>query len=266
MLPEFYELEGHEEYTRLHTGLKELGPAQKMFFNLIPVKAGRLLDVGCGDGIFLTEARNMGYEVWGIDFDSKSIEVCKQRGLKNIFNMSSYEFVEFCEREGLKFDVITFFEVLEHQDRPREFLESIKKMIKEHGFIAGSVPNRDRIEYRRNRPVDFANYPPNHFLRFTIKTLRGFLKHMGFKEVLVKSTTTLSEYVSLIQQYVTGSKINEYFRAEYGDSNTQYKPAPLKSGISKTLKAVRFALLLPVALCASIITPYGNLYFHAKYR
>jgi 2-polyprenyl-3-methyl-5-hydroxy-6-metoxy-1,4-benzoquinol methylase len=41
--------------------------------------------------------------------------------------------------------VITFFEVLEHQDKPREFLEMVKGLLKEGGYIAGSVPNRERF-------------------------------------------------------------------------------------------------------------------------
>lgn len=56
--------------------------------------------------------------------------------------MSLEEFSEFAKKEGLKFDVITFFEVLEHQDRPREFLERVKELLKPGGWLAGSVPKR----------------------------------------------------------------------------------------------------------------------------
>ncbi|MEM2074300.1 MAG: methyltransferase domain-containing protein, partial [Nitrososphaeria archaeon] len=76
----------------------------------------------------------------------KSIKVCQEKwGLKNTFVMSPQEFAEFCQKEGLKFDVITFFEVLEHQDKPVEFLEAIKSMLKPGGYIAGSVPNRELV-------------------------------------------------------------------------------------------------------------------------
>jgi 2-polyprenyl-3-methyl-5-hydroxy-6-metoxy-1,4-benzoquinol methylase len=57
--------------------------------------------------------------------------------------MSLEEFYEYAKEKNLKFDVITFFEVLEHQDKPREFLEMVKGFLKGGGYIAGSVPNRD---------------------------------------------------------------------------------------------------------------------------
>jgi 2-polyprenyl-3-methyl-5-hydroxy-6-metoxy-1,4-benzoquinol methylase len=56
--------------------------------------------------------------------------------------MSLEEFYEYAKEKNLKFDVITFFEVLEHQDKLREFLEMVKGLLREGGYIAGSVPNR----------------------------------------------------------------------------------------------------------------------------
>lgn len=59
--------------------------------------------------------------------------------------MSPQEFAEYCKEHNLKFDIITFFEVLEHQVDPVGFLETIKGMLNPGGWIAGSVPNRDNF-------------------------------------------------------------------------------------------------------------------------
>lgn len=78
IIPEFYENEGEEGSKARHLGLgKRMKENHKMFFKYIPIKSGRLLDVGRGDGVFLKEAQKVGYEVWGIDFDSKCIKVSK---------------------------------------------------------------------------------------------------------------------------------------------------------------------------------------------
>ena len=99
--------------------------------------------MGCGDGRFLRYAKEQGFEVWVIDFDKKSVESAKRNfGIDTIFAMSLEEFYEYAKEKNLKFDAITFFEVLEHQDKPREFLEMVKGLLKEGGYIAGSVPNR----------------------------------------------------------------------------------------------------------------------------
>ncbi|MEM5782690.1 MAG: methyltransferase domain-containing protein, partial [Candidatus Aenigmatarchaeota archaeon] len=76
----------------------------------------------------------------------------------------------------LNFDVITFFEVLEHQDRPKEFIETIKSMLKPGGYIVGSVPNRDSWMWRMSgRRIGKGDFPPNHFLRFSKRSFGKFL-------------------------------------------------------------------------------------------
>ena len=42
-------------------------------------KGGRLLDVGCGNGLFLEKMRNLGWEVVGVETDEKAVEVARKR-------------------------------------------------------------------------------------------------------------------------------------------------------------------------------------------
>ncbi|MEW6558496.1 MAG: methyltransferase domain-containing protein, partial [Elusimicrobiota bacterium] len=80
MFKEFYEDELHKDYASLHVGgLRSISQSMNLFFENLPLKSGRLLDVGCGDGIFLEKAREFGFDVWGIDFDSKSIETARKK-------------------------------------------------------------------------------------------------------------------------------------------------------------------------------------------
>ena len=137
IIPEFYEQEGEEGYDRLHMGLRgKIESWHKPFIKRFKDKPGRLLDVGCGDGVFLKELAKYGFDVWGIDFDRKSIKVAQEKyGLKNTFAMSLDEFVEFAKEKGLEFDYVTFFEVLEHQDNPRGFLENVALLHKSKGWL-----------------------------------------------------------------------------------------------------------------------------------
>jgi SAM-dependent methyltransferase len=98
--------------------------------------------------------------------------------------MSLEEFYEYAKEKNLKFDVITFFEVLEHQDKPMEFLEMVKGLLKEGGYIAGSVPNRNRLFVEMDWEC-FRDYPPDHFLRFSKPSLEKALNFSGFKDVEV---------------------------------------------------------------------------------
>ncbi len=107
-------------------------------------------------------------------------------GVDTIFAMSLEEFYDYVKKNNLKFDVITFFEVLEHQDKPREFLRMVKELLKDSGYIAGSVPNREGIFvvefFQKFSDIDF---PPHHFLRFSKSSLEKTLRLSGFSQVEV---------------------------------------------------------------------------------
>jgi len=186
IIPEFYESEFLEGYIALHEGIgTRLGENHKAFFKYFPSNIrGKLLDVGCGDGRFLRHAKEQGFEVWGIDFDKKSVESAKRNlGIDTIFAMSLEEFYEYAKEKNLKFDVITFFEVLEHQDKPREFLEMVKGLLKEGGYIAGSVPNRESMFIELLRYDHVGDYPPHHFLRFSKPSVEKALNFVRFKDI-----------------------------------------------------------------------------------
>ena len=186
IIPEFYEEEALELYVSFHEELrKSLNLRHKVFFECFPKnKKGKLLDVGCGNGMFLKETQKHSFEVWGIDFDKKSIEAAKKNlGINTVYNMSLEKFYNFVKEKNIKFDVITFFEVLEHQDRPMEFLQMVKELLKDGGYIAGSVPNREGLFRKIDWKYFKTDYPPHHFLRFSQTALYKTLELAGFKNV-----------------------------------------------------------------------------------
>ena len=96
-----------------------------------------------------------------------------------MFPLTIAEFAEQYADE--KFDVVTFFEVLEHQTEPGEFLRSVRSCLKPQGTIALSVPNRERWL----TGPDVLDYPPNHFLRWNAAALKKFLAAQGFEVLSV---------------------------------------------------------------------------------
>lgn len=175
----------HEPSFIRHTiGNRKLGSNHKNFFKQIQIKNGLLLDIGCGDGLFLYEAQKAGYEVWGIDMDKKAVEVAKKRGLKNIYSLSLNNFKDIAIQNKLKFDIVTFFEVLEHQTSPNEFMMNIKKLLRNGGWIAGSVPNRDRFKSKTDKLSD---KPPYHFTRWDSNTIMRFLGCHNYVNLLTEN-------------------------------------------------------------------------------
>ena len=181
---EIYEDEELWCYGKFHQGLIELGEDHLTFLNSYRDKVNRLklLDIGCGNGSFIYKARELGFDVYGIDIDSKSIQAAKEKlGLKNVYNMNLDKFVEYAKKEGLKFDVITFFQVLEHQTDPKGFIQKVKELLSPGGKVIGAVPNRDRLlaEFARSgRNYDF---PPHHLMWFNKNALENIFLVNSFK-------------------------------------------------------------------------------------
>jgi 2-polyprenyl-3-methyl-5-hydroxy-6-metoxy-1,4-benzoquinol methylase len=266
IIPEFYESEVFESYIAFHEGVgTRLNDNHKAFFKYFPSNVrGRLLDVGCGDGRFLRYAKEQGFEVWGIDFDKKSVENVKRNlGIDTVFAMSLEEFYEYAKEKNLKFDVITFFEVLEHQDKPREFLEMVRGLLKEGGYIAGSAPSRERLFVEMDWKDRFHwDYPPHHFLRFSKSSLEKALIFSGFKDVEVyKLDLPFIELFPYLEKKLFGNLDKLKIKLKgmvLGDERkamayrveelAEVSPNKGKAYLLMMLELIRNAILLPFAL------------------
>jgi SAM-dependent methyltransferase len=173
-------------YEQMYGGRDEkllpLEPGHKYFLaDTLAPRSGEILDIGCGTGNFLAAARGAGYGVSGIELDRAAAHFSKERlGLQRVLPLTISEFVE--QHAAERFDIVTFFEVLEHQAAPVEFLQKIRACVRPGGAIALSVPNRDRWL----TGPDVLDYPPNHFLRWNAAALRKFLSAQGFEVLSIR--------------------------------------------------------------------------------
>src|SRR5258708_30618296 len=185
-------------YEQMYGGRDEkllpLEPGHKYFLadSLAP-RGGKLLDIGCGTGNLLAAARDAGYDVTGIELDRNAARFAKERlGLQDILPLSISEFAK--QHKGERFDVVTFFEVLEHQAAPVEFLQKVKACVKPGGVIALSVPNRERWV----TGPDVLDYPPTHFLRRNVDPRGKCLAWQGFEVLSIGEQPAGVTYTSPI--------------------------------------------------------------------
>jgi 2-polyprenyl-3-methyl-5-hydroxy-6-metoxy-1,4-benzoquinol methylase len=130
----------------------------------------RVLDVGCGSGLFLDELRKEGLIGFGIDLNPSSVEACKFRGLQ-----AECLTLEELERSGTEeFNAITLFHVLEHIESPVHSVKSLKKNLRPDGVIAVSVPlSPMSFETDWRDPL---NRPPHHLSRWNTRSLQALAK------------------------------------------------------------------------------------------
>lgn len=147
----------------------------------------RILDIGCGTGAFVSFALKHGYDACGVDFDRNSVGIAHKTGelRDRVFLAGTSNVRDLFS--GRKFDVVTFFEVLEHVEDLDAFLALVSDLLAPDGLIALYVPLADRWSLRFN-PREPADYPPNHLTRWTIRALRILMRNNGFKVVQVQES------------------------------------------------------------------------------
>lgn len=140
--------------------------------NLDLSKNGKVLDIGCGKGLFLKTfiQKNPTWKAFGIE---PSKNACKFHRTTIPFadvSNTDYKSSNFLEK---KFNLIVANGVLEHVLSPFEFLSDIKKSLKENGVCFIGVPNF------KNNPIDMYTY--DHLYRFTPETITFLFEKIGFK-------------------------------------------------------------------------------------
>lgn len=190
-------------YQLRDSGVFFIGPNHKWALKNLPVRSGSLLDIGCGNGSFVLYARQKGFDPWGIDLSANAIEAGERHfGLNNIFACGFEEFRQkVCS--NIRFDVVSFFEVLEHMDDPNDFVNTVKNLMKPGGLIALSVPNRER-HLSDILVSKIGDSPPHHFTRWSKKALVRFLERNGFV-VMKISTVPTSCATGCIMDYFLGT-------------------------------------------------------------
>ena len=136
----------YDEYYNNKDNIEFKGLAKKIMYlrrymrakRIVEIKnSGRILDIGCGKGIFLNYMRKFGWDVFGIEISPIVIKYAKENFNLDIL-MGSLEEHKFSSHF---FDVITLYDVLEHLPHPFHTLKEIYRILKPDGLLVFSVPN-----------------------------------------------------------------------------------------------------------------------------
>lgn len=264
IIPEFYEASEHSSYEQRHEGGSTILERHLTFLERARAQrwTGRLLDLGCADGSFIVAVRDAGFEVWGIDFDRLSIEAARRRGLENVYALTVEEFSE--KFPDLKFDVITAFEVLEHQDQPNSFIRSAQALLKPGGVLAGSVPNRERPLAEQTRKLSAGDFPPHHFLWFSKPVLQNYLYSRGFTDVQVLPVhLRLSESAAYFEHNLIRGKTKSIKGRIAAPTQSKKANTPAQL-IKPILRFGRTTAMAPVSIAARLAQRGVGLYFEAQ--
>jgi SAM-dependent methyltransferase len=172
--------------------------------------AGRMLDVGCGNGAFLRAFSDAipSWALAGTELGDKYKSVVE--GIRGV------EALHTCPPDQVpgNFNLITMIHVLEHIPAPRDILVSLRDKLEPDGLLLIEVPN-----YTRN-PFDLLI--ADHCTHFSAATLSSIVQGAGYELVAVSTDWVPKELSVLARKATAGTE-------------SILAPAPLRS-LSDNLK------------------------------
>jgi len=140
-------------------------------FALRLARAKRVLDAGCGAGYGSAELADVAESVTAIDIAPAAVEYARAHyALPNLaFEQASCTQLPYADGA---FDLVVGFEVIEHLENWRDFLQEVRRVLAPAGQLIVSTPNR--LYYTESRGTEGAN--PFHVHEFDFDEFTRELK------------------------------------------------------------------------------------------
>jgi SAM-dependent methyltransferase len=139
-------------------------------------RSGRLLDLGCALGFLLGVARDLGFEVRGLDLNEAAIEAAR-RDFGDRVHAGPLDDRAF---PGERFDVVTLIDVLEHVPDPRSLFAAIRARLDSEGVVAAVLPDAGSVT-RRVLGRRWPHYNAEHLYYWSPACLERFLAREGWR-------------------------------------------------------------------------------------
>lgn len=144
-----------------------------------------LLDIGCGEGDFLSVAKRMNWQANGLEIAPYAIQICKKLNL----DVEEGDLLKLDLKVNY-YDIVTMFEVLEHFMQPKEYLQKANYILRKRGLLIITTPNFNCLT-RIISQEKWRLFGKEHLSYFTPHYIKKLLKDTNFKiiEFVVKDIT-----------------------------------------------------------------------------
>ena len=143
-----------------------------------------MLDIGCGSGVSLIEATNMGANAYGVEADPNIKSLAEKLNL-NIF-IGNFDKKTYY---GKTFDLIVLNQVIEHIPEPKNLLEIIKERMSSKSKLIISFPNTKSFWCYISGKKWINWHVPYHLHHFDDNNFERMAKECGFKIINKKTIT-----------------------------------------------------------------------------
>lgn len=210
---------------------------------------GNVLDVGCGRGVMLRAALDLGYSAHGVEISEEAAAGVDSRAQIRI----AADLAE-AGYETNSMDAVVLWHVLEHLPQPGRTLAEIRRILKPGGRLVLAVPNYASWQSRWAVADWFHLDLPRHLYHFSPDTLSLLLHRYGFAKQSYRHFAALQNPFGWLQSAfnrASGSPRNSLYSLLHrgGDHEDARRLSPAK----RLLFKAAFAVGLPIAAAVSFL-------------
>lgn len=154
-----------------------------------------LLDIGCGTGDFLNSAKNNGWEVTGIEPNTKAREIANSKLGDKVFDNQHLNHL----KTG-SFRAITLWHVLEHLPDLDTQINRLKQLLNDNGVIIIAVPNYKSFDASYYKEFWAAYDVPRHLWHFSRSSIAKLFQNHGLEITKILPLKWDAYYVSLLSE------------------------------------------------------------------
>jgi SAM-dependent methyltransferase len=229
---------------RLLEPLRALVERDKLRFLRGLPPGSRVLEVGAGDGRFVSRLAEAGFEARGIEPSQEAARIAQARGAR-----VERATVEELVLEPASLDAVVVWHVLEHLEDPARTLSRIADWLRSGGRVVVACPNLASVQARIGGDRWFHQDVPRHLTHFTATGLELLVERFGFRlqrvsHVIVEQNP-LGMWQTLLNRITVGR--NVAFRALKGDLDRGQQP-----GRDLAVTSVAGPLLAPLAIALEL--------------
>jgi 2-polyprenyl-3-methyl-5-hydroxy-6-metoxy-1,4-benzoquinol methylase len=180
----------------MHDPLRFLADSSEAYWGVRETLSGnrgdiRILEIGSGLGYLTYSLIRAGYDAKGIDISENAVRQATER-FGNYY--SSGDVYEYSVKHSASYDYVISTEVIEHIDRPVDFLSALLSLVKPGGKVIITTPNKSPY------PDDIiwaSDLPPVHLWWFSEDSVRYMAAKLG----------ATAEFVDFTRFYRNNSKV-----------------------------------------------------------
>lgn len=187
---------------KIYEAVKSVNLKNKVRLSLRGLPKGSVLDIGCGVGDYLLQARKVGWSIQGVEPSEDARKIAYKR-----LGFTPLMPAETSSLPDASFDVITMWHVLEHVDDLRWQVAEIQRLLKPGGRLVLALPNYLSFDCQYYKEYWAAWDVPRHLNHFHISSLEYIFKPVHIDLVELDKLRWDAYYISYLSEKYKGHSL-----------------------------------------------------------